>query len=311
MRLIALISAAVFSTSNVPAQQPAAVGLSPIPTFASGSTVPNGSPQFVFLGPNIRQVTLSYPAGLASGSLAGARSTLQIERLDQVAQGVTTQVTANSDGTYDYTFLLQNDGQSSKGVKVWSIAVNATDAVIQANHATWNGVLEPLDATAPPGALSMSPIALFAWRHPSGASIAPGQSLGAFHIQSSYLPGFTTVYARSDEDYSLPANLPAAVLKQLAPMYAPEWLNHATIAIGPRYPKGWKLAAAVDFYHGLNRLVSDGTLSASSKFVSSALPALDAFVQTEGNGSILLDFITQASGPLETSIGQAMRLSLQ
>ena len=99
MRLIALISAAVFSASNAPAQQPAAVGLSPIPTFASGSTVPNGSPQFVFLGPNIRQVTLSYPAGLASGSLAGARSTLQIERLDQVAQGVTTQVTANSDGT--------------------------------------------------------------------------------------------------------------------------------------------------------------------------------------------------------------------
>jgi hypothetical protein len=102
MRLIALISAAVFSATNVPAQQPAAVGLSPIPTLASGSTVPDGSPQFVFLGPSIRQVTLSYPAGLAGGNPSGALSTFQIERLNQVAHSVTTQVTANSDGTYDY-----------------------------------------------------------------------------------------------------------------------------------------------------------------------------------------------------------------
>jgi hypothetical protein len=94
-------------------------------------------------------------------------------------------------------------------------------------------------------------------------------------------------------------------------MYAPEWLNNERIAIGPRYPKGWKLAAAVDFYHGLNRLVSEGTLSASSKFVSSALPALNAFLQAEGAASMLLDFVPQASGPLETSIGQAMLLSLQ
>jgi hypothetical protein len=262
--------------------------------------------------------------GLANGILSGPRRTFQVDLLNQVVPAVTTVVTMDAGGTLDYAQTVRNGANAARNIRVWGLAIPSTQAVSQTSHADWKATqenVENIDAgpsgassAAPPGAYSMSPVARITWRDPKGSSVvAGGAAAGEFHIRSTYLPGFTTIYARTGDDFVLPADLPPAVRSQLAVFYRPDWMNSSTLAIGPRYPKGWsKMAISVDFRQGISRLVSEGRLSQSSPFVTGALSAIDVFLSTQGSASgPALDFLPRASGPLEAEIAHAMRLSLQ
>lgn len=188
-------------------------GFSPVPTITAGAAIPDDSLQYVFLGPTIRDVTLSYPRGLASGTRSGLRQTYKLRMLNQVAPTVSTAVTANADGSYDYTYTVQNDATAVDPIRVWSIAMPAVNAVSSAHHSVWSVTAEaaPGNAAARADSVSMTPVVFAAWRSSNGSAIGPGKTLSEVHITSPYSPGFTILYARSAEDYAVPPDVPQEV----------------------------------------------------------------------------------------------------
>lgn len=289
-------------------------GLSPIPTIAAGTAVPDSSPQLVFLGPNIGTLTLSWPSALVPNSASSGRMTASVSMLNQVQAGISTIVTANSDGTYNYAYTVSNAPGAAHPIKVWSIGMPAIDGALSATHSSWQAALEQVSTAPnpPTNTVSMGTVALTTWSSPIGAAIPAGGSVTGFNVTSNYLPGFTIVYARSDTDYSLPANLPAQVTQQLAVMRQRDWMNQRLLAIGPRFPKGWtRDVIAADFKNGISRLVSAGILSSSSPFVAALGPALDALIASGGAPVPLEAAISAAASAQEKSIANAVSISLQ
>ena len=292
----------------------AAGGLSPIPTVTPNFTVPEESTQFVFLGPRISELTISYPANLQFAKPSGPRRTYLVKMLNQVSPVVFTTVTPNPDGTYDYVYSIRNEEGAKDPIALWSIAMPATDAVLSASHPQWTAskTAAPGHSKPLPNAASMSPVMFSSWQGAGGAALAPGQQVEGMRIRSPYRPGFTLLYARSAEDYALPEDAPAAVREQLEVMRGPEWMNRAVIVIGPRFPKEWgREIMADDFEHGIARLAQEGELDPSSKFVTAIKDALDVVHRSGQAVSPLGGAGLAAATPLEAAIQNAISLSLK
>lgn len=112
---VALLAVAV-SAGPIDAQ--ISSGISPIPTITSTTVIPDSSSQFVFLGPNIADLTISYPASLGGDGSANGRTTFKIRMLNQVKPIVSVDVVAESDGTYLYSYTIQNDVSARDGIKI-------------------------------------------------------------------------------------------------------------------------------------------------------------------------------------------------
>ncbi|MGA7240667.1 MAG: hypothetical protein WBY44_33595 [Bryobacteraceae bacterium] len=301
------------SGSASPANQGLRPIFSPIPTVAPGYTVPLDSPEFVFLGPTIDQLTISYPANLAGGA-ATERTSFTVKMLNQVKPIVSSTVSVTASGSYDYSYVVANDASAADGVKVWSIAMPAVDAVISASHPSWtfDEHAATSDPNPPKGTVSMSPVVLASWHSPAPNLLQPSATVSGFDLKSPYLPGLTLIYARSDEDYALSSPLPAAVNNQLAVMRQPDWMNSRVLAIGPRFPKAWgKDVIAADFKDGVAHLIQLGDLSATSNFVTLLNSALNTLVLSQGASVPLASTIAAAGTPLEKSIANAISISLQ
>jgi hypothetical protein len=233
--------------------------------------------------------------------------------LNQVAPTVSTAVTANADGSYDYTYTVQNDATAVDPIRVWSIAMPAVNAVSSAHHSVWSVTAEaaPGNAAARADSVSMTPVVFAAWRSSNGSAIGPGKTLSEVHITSPYSPGFTILYARSAEDYAVPPDVPQEVRDQLDALRAPEWRDRAILVIGPRFPKEWgREFVAGDFSAGIARLVKDGQLSADSKFVSSIVSRLDAIAKLAGGVTSVGDVLSLAGSAKELDIAHALAISL-
>ena len=141
---------------------------SPIPTVVPGYIVPADSPQFVFLGPSVDQLTISYPAALAGGSSTG-RTSFTVKMLNQVKLAVSSTVSANANGTFDYSYVISNDASAIDSVRVWSIALPAVDAALSASHPSWTFEHHAAnsDPNPPKGTVSMSPVVLANWHSPA------------------------------------------------------------------------------------------------------------------------------------------------
>ncbi len=234
--------------------------------------------------------------------------------LNRVKPVLSTTVTKNDDGTYDYSYGLQDDPTARDPIKVWSIAMPAGDAVVSATQASWVATLEPVpgNPNPPGGTVSMSPVALATWRESKGALIGVGGTVSGFHLTSSYLPGFTVIYARSDEDYAVPANLPSAVAAQLQVMRQRDWMNKRVLGIGPRFPRAWSRdTIAADFKDGIAHLTATGDLDPSSRFVTALNAVLGALTTARGAAVPLDSALATAATPLEQTIANAVSVSLQ
>src|ERR1700756_4205359 len=82
MKLQRVIFTFVLSVIAISAQ--ISSGISPIPTVTATTVIPDNSPQFVFLGPTIADITISYPSALQGGLASGGRTTFKIKMLNQV-----------------------------------------------------------------------------------------------------------------------------------------------------------------------------------------------------------------------------------
>jgi hypothetical protein len=309
-----LFALAACVTSALGQQATRTGGFSPIPTVAAGSTIPLDSKQFVFLGPRVTDLTISYPSELDPGGLSGQRRTYTIKMLNQVTPIVSTTVTQNGDGTFDYVYSIQNDPKALEAIKVWSIGMPATDALLSATNSQWQATSQTARGheQALPGAVSMTPVIFAVWRDPARSGIPPGKSLANVTIRSAYRPGFTLLYARSDEDYNVPADLPVAVRAQLEVMRAPDWQNRAAVVIGPLFPKEWSRdIIANELKYGIARLTGQGRLTESSAFVTAIKSALDTISSAGGVGIPLDQVRSLARTPVEIDVVNAISLSLR
>lgn len=288
--------------------------LSPIPIVTAGSIIPPDSKQYVFLGPNISELTISYPSELEVGGGVGQRGTFTVEMLNQVRPIVSTTVTEQQDGTFEYVYSIGNDSNARYAIKVLALGLPATDALLSPATTPWSANSEsaPGHENALPGAVSMTPVMFSTWRDTTGSGIAPGQLITNIRIHSAYRPGLTLLYARSNDDYVIKADLPAAVTAQLDAMRAPEWQNKAMIVIGPVYPNTLpRDFVANEFSYGLARLIGAGQLKESSLAVAAIKNVLESVSQSGGLGAPVDQLLSVAQTASESELINAVVLSLR
>ena len=293
-------------------------GISPIPVILPGNTVPLDSEQFVFLGPRVSELTISYPSELDPGAAAGARRTYKVKMLNQVQPVVSTAVKELPDGTFEYVYTVRNGPEAQDAIKVLSLGLPATDALISAENSQekseWTATrqLSSRHRAPLPGAASMTPVMFSTWRDSGGSGIAPGQLVTTVKIRSAYRPGITILYARSGEDYDVEPNLPAAVRAQLDVMRAQEWQNKATVVVGPVFPADFSRDfIANELKYGIVRLAKQGQLREESQFVVEAQSTLEAISRAQGARIPLDHLLSAARTSTETEIANAISLSLR
>ncbi len=287
--------------------------LSPVPILSSG-TIPTDSKQFVFLGPKASQLTISYPADIATGT--GPRQTYTVKMLNQVRPVVSTAISRMPDGTFEYSYSIRNDENAGDAIRVLSLALPATDALQGLTAGSWSAASDAAPGHERPlaGAASMTPVVFSVLRDTKGTGIAPGQSITNITIRSVYRPGLTLLYSRSNDDYEVPANLPDVVAQQLAVMRAPEWKNHPTIVVGPVYPKSLpRDFVANEFSYGVARLIDGGQLKESSPGVTAIKNVLAAVSRSGGQNASLdqLQSVARTATVTENELISAIVLSLR
>lgn len=314
MKLINIsLIAAVFITA-ASAQQGYTISFGPLPSVVAGSPVPLDSTQFVFAGPNISQLTVSYPSVLA-GTPSADRVTFVVRKLDQVKPILSSSVTSGAVGAYTYTYAIRNDLSATDGIQVWSLSLPASDGATSASHPSWNTTMDvasPSTALPPAGMIGVTPVLFATWHAPANGAAGRNSTVSGFQIVSHYRPGLTFVYARSAEDYVVPATLPAAVSSQLDVMRQRDWMNKRITGIGPRFPDDWtRDVVAADFRDGIARLIVAGELNADSNFVMLLNTSLDTIISSQGAPIPLANVIAAAGSQLEKNIANAISISLQ
>jgi hypothetical protein len=176
--------------------------LSPIPFVTSGASVPPGSTQYIYRGPHVSELTISYPSELEGGGIVGVRRMFTIKMLNQVSPLVSTSVTEQQDGTFEYVYSIGNGSKARDPIKLLALALPATDVLLWPATTPWPATTVPAQGhkNALPGAMSMTAVMFSTWQDAAGSGIAPGGFITNVRIRSAYRPGLTLLYARSNED---------------------------------------------------------------------------------------------------------------
>lgn len=293
------------------AQQGATAVLSPVPIYPPDGNIPETlKDRFVFLNPATNEIVISYPDQRALGQ----RVTQRFSRHNQVDPVVTATVTAQADGLYQYSYVVQNGPQARKTMQSWALVVGGTDSVLSTRQASW-AMSTAKSPFGRPGAIR--PDSQITWSAPTTKGLlAQGQSLPGFRVTSRYKPGITIAYAQAASATEITAAVasqyPKAVSEQLALISDPKWDSTQTLTIGPKFdPNDPKELIALDFHHALNQLAVTGVLKADSPFVTEALSSLVSYMQSPAGSSPSMDFASKASAGLESDIASAMRMSLR
>ena len=312
--LIVLASVALFGQATPQA------ALSPFPIWPSDGNIPdNLKDYYVFLGPKVGQVTVSYPASLYDPSLTG-RKTFVLDLHNQVEPIFSIQISAGN-GIYNYDYVLRNGKSAKQVIKTWSLPGPANDPAFQVKGPGWtaNKALTvkarqlALPNASQAAVNDLQPEVIVSFFSNPGYEITPNNE-HTFHISSSYLPGFTTASVASGAVFVLPEELPTPVGDQVGVLTRLGWDSKQTLVLGPKFTANWsKQAIAADFHYGISRLTRNGNLSGDSPFVKQALATLAMAIQS-GNTSALADQFRSLPKPspgLENEIAAAMQLSLK
>jgi hypothetical protein len=294
--------------------------LSPFPVWPADGNVPdNLRDHYLFLGPKVGQVTISYPASLDDPRLTG-RKTFVLDLHNQVEPIFSVQISAGN-GIYNYDYVLRNGKSAKQVIKTWFFPGPANDPAFQVQGPGWTGskalTVKPRQLTLPNAAQAavndLQPEVIVTFFSNPGYEITPNNEQ-AFHISSSYLPGFTTASVSSGVAFALPGELPTPVGDQVGVLTRLGWDSKQTLALGPKFTANWsKQAIAADFHYGISSLTRSGNLSGDSPFVKQALATLAMAIQS-GNTSALANQFSSLPKPspgLENEIAAAMQLSLK
>jgi hypothetical protein len=287
--------------------------LSPIPAWPSDGNIPDHlKNNYVFLGPRVGEVTVSYPANLDDPSQTG-RKTFTFELHNLVAPSVSVAIAQDPSGAYTYDYSLRNGEWAKQAIRTWSFVGPAGDSSLSANGPDWTATKIPTARARQIALPSVSQLGAEVIFHSgSGNDILPGSALNRFHVTSTYSPGFTTAFVRSGAAFDLPSELPTPVADQIGVLAKPDWDSQPVVILGPRFSPGSSVAAiAADFHIGITRLIRNGTLSGDSPFVKQALATLAKSVESGGipTPGDVVKSLPKPSPGIESEIATAMQVS--
>jgi hypothetical protein len=294
---------------------PAQGALGPVPAWPPDGNLPdNLKNNYVFLGPTLGQIVVSYPASLDDPGATG-RKTFTFRLHNLVQPLVAVQIARDRNGVYTYDYVLGNGGSATQAIRSWSFAGPGDDAGFEVTRPGWSArVRESAFAKQMAVGTVLQRPAEVMFHSRSGNEIVPGTNVDAFHVASTYSPGFTSAFFRSGFAFDLPSEMPKVVADQVGVLARPEWDSRVAIILSPVFPPGSSAQGiAADFHIGISKLVAAGTLSANSSFVKEALTALSGMVLS-GDTSPLSDIVKRLPAPsagIEAEIAIAMGVGRQ
>ncbi|MGD0001939.1 MAG: hypothetical protein ABSE21_17710 [Bryobacteraceae bacterium] len=311
-----------------------AARLSSVPLWPSNGIIPpEDEKHYVFLDPAKGEVVLSYPENLGNtdgAPLSSVRKTFRYQRWNRVRPGVQFSVAARGDGRFEYTYAVSNEARAMGPIRALMLVAPALDLMdLVEGPKYWLAYSARSDNSAVQMVLqrSLRNDGYVNWMkansdEPGGLGIAPGQSMGGFHLICKELPGFSTMYIQGYGSTSMPEDLPEEVSNQFLPFMKIEGDSQQIYVFGPKFPSSTsKREIAADFHIGLQHFTVHRVLSAQSPFVSAALAALARYINAPGwfvDGAPvelsvpdeLLHLPTPAQG-LESNIALALKVALQ
>lgn len=316
--MIALL--AIVLAPGIEAQAPAGgtrIALSPVPIWPQDgdtSQLPKG--QYVFYDPPSGEYVV-YFAQDGAGATSAQPTVLRFGGHALVDPEVTFVVASASDGSIHYKYDVANGSRARQSIQKMSILV-FSDSSPRASRGNWVANVAPHSirefASPTMGGASID------WTSNNAAlSIAPGSAALGFTIDSTSLPGFTTMTFRGDSQsnqYSSDAvaSLPKEVRDQIARVMNTTWDTKSRMVISPRFSKGTSQSTiAQNYLFGLQSLVLEGKLDSSSPFVQRARQLLSTQIESQDQMRLDaggLDFIKQAKPGLETTIANALEAAL-
>jgi hypothetical protein len=287
--------------------------ISSIPAWPADGKIPeNIQNNYVFLGPRLGEIIVSYPASLDDPSQTGRR-TFTFELRNQVSPTFTVQLAKDSNGLFSYDYTLRNGESAKQSIQSWFLVGPAQDASFVSTGAGWSASKALTARTRQTALPTVSQVGATVMFHaPAGQTMLPGDARGGFHLTSSYSPGFTTAYVKGDVGLIRFPDLPTVVGDQVGILQQPGWDSKVGVILGPRFPPEWSpQAIAADFHIGISKLVATGALQQNSPFVKAALDKLAGSIQAGGvpNVAEVVRLLPAPAAGLENEIAAAMRIN--
>lgn len=278
--------------------------------------------QYIFLDSQKAEWVAYYPEDMGNPEFS-RRVELRFGNPAEVRPVILSHVERLADGTYSYTYVLQNGPRARLPIESWRIAVAADDERFQASHPGWDVAHIRSGTTLGfPGPFGLK---WYEWtaRGPQGLIPPRNGVLGQFTIRSASAPGFTEFWAtgKVNREYSadILATLPQPVAGQLAELMENLARGRGDVTLAPWIPAGTPLSTVVrNFQYGLSVVTGHGRghglIDPSSPFVRETRAALDGYFESGESATFFnpntMGFLSLAAPGLETEIANALRLSL-
>lgn len=287
-----------------------AVGISPVPIWPKSGDVTAYPGHYVFLDLRSAAYVVTY---LSPGS--NERVTVRFGAHSFVDPAVTVHIAGAANSQLHYSYQVANGPYARQPIQKVSLLLPAEDTGAQAQHPAWktNRVSSTMRTAVAPGT-AFAPVE---WAGTAAQAIAPGSSLGALSVDSTYLPGFIDIMAKgatnlTEYDSAAATALPKEAADQLKAVLAQGWDAKRQVTIGPRFtPATSPLLIAQNLYYGIEGLTRHKQLDANSPFTQAAQKLLSSYLESNDASSIgpsQLDFLSKANTPLESEIATVLRL---
>jgi hypothetical protein len=313
------ISIALAFMSILGAQVPGiktVASLSPVPLWPQDGDItrlPKG--QYVFYDPPSGEYVVYY-AGNTTNSQSAQPTLLRFGTHALVDPKTEFAVASTDNGAFRYTYNISNGSNARQAIQRMSMLIYS-DSTPRTSQATWTanvGSSTVRDIAAP----TMSAATIDWTPNASSQSIAPGNTVTGFTVDSTSRPGFTTVVFRGatqSSEYSpaAVASLPNDVQEQVAHVFKTAWDTKTGLVIGPRFSKDASQSEiAQNFLFGIQSLIRDEKLDSSSPFIQSTVRLLSAQLESSDpvakNANNLM--LSEAKTGLEAMIANALQTAL-
>ena len=272
--------------------------------------------QYIFLDSRTGEWVVSYPEDL--NNQFSRRIELRFGSYAEVRPVILPHVEQLADGSYSYTYILQNGPLARTPIENWRMAVAANDGLFQSEHPGWNIAQVGSGTTLGfPGPFGLK---WFQWSANEPNQLIPrGGAQGPFTVRSASAPGFTVIWARGKVNRlygeHIAATLPQLVAEQFTYVMKNSSKGHREVTLGPWFPPGTAMRTIVaNFQYGISRLAAQRLVDADGPFVRGVLAALAGYIQSGETATFFdrqpMDFLSQAAPGLESEIAAALRLSL-
>ncbi len=263
--------------------------------------------QYVFLDPSKDEIVVVLP-GRLTGEPGAPPQIVRVPLRNRIAPELTSSVSRNQSGSYDYTYALQNGRGAIETVTTWSLVAPCEDATFQFTHQRWRCVRSRTAIAKQLELPAVQALGCYATCF-ADTPLRPAAVATSFRIVSAYKPGLTTASASHFPPFEARSNWPDVVLSQLSKLGDPAWSDKHMVTIAPRFAVDTPLSViASDFHDGVDQLIRTRRLDIRSEFVSELQSIVSQIAST---GRPQAPPAAKPAAELEREILQAALISLE